>query len=66
MTVHTPMEDDDSTIRQAQRVVMATLGCDQDEADLYLLRQARIEKRSLAEKAAAVVASGKISTTDNT
>ena len=60
VTVRMPMEDDDSIIGQAQRVVMAKLRCDQDGAGNHLLHQARIEKRSLAETAAAVVASGSI------
>jgi anti-anti-sigma factor len=50
------MEDDDSAIAQAQQVVMAKLGCDELKAGAYLLRRARIEKRSLAETATAVIA----------
>lgn len=48
-------EDDQETVWQAQGILMELLGCEPEEAGVWLRWRARIEKRTVVEAAVELV-----------
>ena len=56
MTSAKPDEDpDQETVWQPQGILMELLGCEPDEADVWLRSQARVDRRSVVETAMQLV-----------
>ena len=50
-----PADDNQETVWQAQGVLMELLGCEPDEADVWLRWRARVDKRTVVEAAVQLV-----------